>query len=254
VKFIFFISIYFLFLSESYGRVFSFENESIAPYFNLKAGLPTMGTTPIEWQSVDHYSGDKINFLYGGEFGVYIKGGALGMSLGILVDTFDPIRDGKGLDSAGTQLYSVNTTGIAYGPTLQFDYQISNIDNYLWKLMIGGGYQFSKIDNEYSYSSAGQILAGGQTSSIESYKSNSPFAVVGVSTEFLMSGTTTLSIMLGYHYNFQKNWKYSGGTQNVAGVQTDGSDVLSEDGTFKQINWSYPFLQMGFQFYVDKVQ
>lgn len=249
------VNILLFFLAESsQARVFSFEGESVAPYIGLRSGLSSMGSKPFEWQSATSYSGDDIDLLYGGEFGIYLRGESLGVSFGILVHKFDPVTAGVGTNAGGTNLFSVDMDGLAYGPNILFDYQFSRKPGYMWKFIIGGGYQFAKMESEYTFTATGQALVGGQTTLTESYKSDSPFAVMGVATEFMMSGTTTISLLFGYHYNFNKQWKYYGGGRNLAGVHSDGDSVLFEDGSAKELDWSYPFLQLGFQFYVDTVR
>lgn len=248
------LSSFFMFLGQGQARVFSFENESVAPFIQLRSGLSSMGTAPYQWQSAGRYSGDKVDLVYGGEFGVYLRGSGFGMSLGILVHTFDPVQGGAGANSGGTSLYTVDSEGLAYGPQVLFDYQFSREQNYMWKFVLGGGYQFSKISNSYTFTSDGQALVGGQSSLEETYRSDSPFATIGVGTEFVMSGTTTVSVLLGYHYTLNQVWKYSGSGQNFSGSFSEGGTVLFEDGSQKKIDSSYPFLQLGFQFYVDTVR
>lgn len=236
------------------ARVFSFANESVAPYFNVRGGLPSMSNEPYRWQSAAGYSGDEIDFVYGGEFGIYLRGGSVGMALGILVDTFQPIHGGRGENVAGQNLYSVNTEGIAFGPSLNFDYQLSSDAHYLWKLVVGGGYKIAKMENTYSLTAAGQALNGGAVTATETYTMLSPFATFGIAAEFFLSGSATMNFLFGYHLSLNNEWKYRGGGQNFAGVYSEGSDVLFEDGTAKMIHWSYPFLQVGFHFYIDTLR
>lgn len=246
--------IVFLYLSSSEARVFVFDEESFAPYIKLRTGLTSMGSAPYEWQAASSYSGDDVGFVYGGEFGVYLRGGGFGIALGVLVHSFDPVSGGKAQDASGVELFSVETEGLAYGPSLIFDYQFSETKSYLWKVIFGGGYQFANIENIYSFTAAGQALVGGQTSLTESYKTGAAFAVIGVSTEFIMSGSTTVSVTAGYHYSMADQWKYGQGGQNFAGTHSQGDNILLEDGATKAIDWSYPFLQVGFQFYTSTIR
>jgi hypothetical protein len=245
-----------IFLVQSYAgaRVFVFEDESFAPYIQLRTGVSSMGEDPYRWQGATQYGGDSVDLMYGGEFGFYMRGSGFGLALGVLVHTFDPVTGGRGLNAAGTQLYSVDLEGLAFGPQIVFDYQFSSAESYVWKLLLGGGYQFAKIESTYSYTAAGQALNGGQASLAESYKQESMFALVGVSTEFMMSGTTTLSVTAGYHYNLNQEWNYGQGGQNFAGTHNQGASVVFEDGSAREIDWSYPFIQLGFHFYVDTLR
>ena len=212
-----------------------------------------MGSAPYRWQSADNFGGDEVDLVYGGEFGLYLRGMGFGAAFGVLVHTFDPVSQGSAANG-GTSLYTVDVKGMAYGPQVAFDYQFVSTETYLWKLIVGGGYQFAKIENTYNFTAAGQALVGGQTSLAESYKQEAPFALLAISTEFVTSGTTTVSVTAGYHYSFSKDWKYGQGGQNFAGNHSQGDDVLFEDASSKTIDWSYPFLQVGFQFYVDTVR
>lgn len=189
--------------------------------------------------------------MYGGEFGVYFRTSHFGLALGVLVHTFDPIAGGKGFNGASTQLYSVDVEGLAYGPQLAFDIQFAKTETYMWKLIFGGGYQFAKLESTYNFTATGQPLVGGLSQVTESYKQEAPFALLALSTEFMFSGTTTISVTAGYHYSFSQDWKYGEGGQNFAGGHSQGGDVVFEDSTMKPIDWSYPFLQVGFNFYID---
>lgn len=247
-------SVPILFLSHfAQARVFSFENESVASYLNFRVGMGSVGNSPYQWQSASSYGGDSFELGYGGDFGVYFRTSSFGLALGILVHTFDPVTGGTGSNSSGS-LYTVESEGLAYGPQILFDYQFGYTKSYMWKLVFGGGYQFAKFESTYTVSSAGQSLVGGQTSFSESLKGSFPFAVLGVGTEFMMSGSMTMNVLFGYHYTFSGSWQYGEGGQNFAGSHSQGANVLFEDGTEKSIDWSYPFLQVGFQFYIDKVR
>jgi hypothetical protein len=243
-----------LFSCPAQARVFNFENESVAPYLNLRGGMSGLGSAPYQWQSAASYGGDDVGFNYGGEFGVYFSLGALGLGLGMLVDSFDPVTGGTGADAGGSQLFTVNTEGISYGPHLFFDYILSAQPSSRWKLVVGGGYQYLKLENNYNFTTAGQALVSGQSSLLETYKTSALFATLGVATEFVMAGTTTMSILLGYHHSFAEQWNYDGGVTNFAGTNGPGAAVVFEDASTKTMDWSYPFLQLGFQFYVDKVR
>ncbi len=243
-----------LFFQVSYARVFMFEKETMAPYLQLRSGLSSMGSAPYQWQSAATFSGDEVDLIYGGEFGVYFRTHGVGVSLGVLVHTFDPVSGGRGQTASGVSLFSVDVEGMAYGPQVAFDLQFAQTETYLWKFIVGGGYQFAKIESTYSFTATGQSLAGGQSQLTESYKQDTPFAMLAISTEFLMSGTTTVSVTAGYHYSFSDEWKYGEGGQNFAGSHSQGGDVLFEDASTKDIDWSYPFVQVGFQFYVDTIR
>jgi len=250
----FIVFLFLIFSQHSYARVFMFDEESVAPYLNMRAGVTSMGSTPYAWQTTSAYTGDEIDLVYGGEFGIYFRGGSFGVGLGVLVQTFDPVTGGKGENISGTQLFSVDVEGLAYGPQITFDYQFASTDLYMWKLIFGGGYQFAKIESTYSFTATGQTLNGGQASLTESYKQDSAFAMLGLSTEFIMSGTTTLTVTAGYHYSLSKEWEYGQGGENFAGSHLQGGKVSFEDASVKPIDWSYAFIQLGFQFYVDTVR
>lgn len=237
-----------------YARIFSFENESIAPYLNIRAGMSGMGSAPYEWQSAGQYSGDDVGLIYGGEFGIYMRTQSLGLSIGLLVDTFDPVTGGSGSDSSGNLLYRVDVEGLSYGALINFDFTLSRAEGYLWKFFVGGGYQYLKLESVYTMSAAGQALVSGQSTFSESYKTAAPFGNIGVSTEFHMSGSTTMNVALGYHYSLASGWNHGQGVTNFAGSANQGDGVVLEDGSEKSMDWSYPYVQVGFQFYVDKVR
>ena len=254
LKFHFLLLVLLAQTTPSWGRVFSFANETVAPYVNFRGGLSSMGADPFRWQSASTYAGDEVDLIYGGEFGIYLRGSTFGMAAGVLVHTFDPVAGGSASAAGGGLLYSADVEGISYGGQLVFDYQLSSNESYLWKIIFGGGYQFSKIESTYTMSTAGAALVGGQTSFTESYKQTAPFAVLGVSTEFPMAGTTTLTVTAGYHYTMGGNWEYGQGGQNFAGVHAQGDTVNLENGSAREIDWSYAFIQVGFNFYVDTVR
>lgn len=228
--------------------------ESIAPYLNLRTGLSPMASDSFSWQSVSSYSGDEVDLIYGGEFGIYFRGGGLGLGLGVLVHTYDPVTGGHGNNAAGTSLYTVDSKGMAYGPKLTIDYQFSQTPTYNWKFGVSGGYQFIKVENTYNMTTTGQALVAGQSTIDESLKTATPFAQVEIGTEFLLTKTTTMNVTLGYHHSLDSDWTYGEGGTNFVGTHSQGDKVLFEDGSRKLINWSYPFIQLGFQFYVDTVR
>lgn len=236
------------------ARVFSFGDETMAPYIGLRGGQSSLGRKPYEWQSASSYTGDEADLIYGGEFGIYFRGSTLGVGAGVVISTFDDISAGQGFNAGSTQLYTAQIEGLSYGPVLNFDIHFAEMGTSVWKVLIGGGYQFSEMEAQYSFTATGQPLVGGQVSLSEKYRNESLFATVGVGTEFLMSGTTTMQLMLGYHYNFNQEWSYDGGGQNLAGAHNSGDTVIFENGSAKKMDFSYPFLQLNFYFYVDTVR
>ena len=80
------------------ARVFNFDMESVAPYLNLRTGMSSMGNAPYNWQTPASYGGDEVGLMYGGEFGVYFRGGGFGLGLGMLVHTHDPVTGGTASD------------------------------------------------------------------------------------------------------------------------------------------------------------
>ncbi len=236
------------------ARVFSFENESFAPYLSVLGGSPSTQHQPYSWQSTSGFTGDRFDLIYGGEFGFYLRGGSMGMKLGALVQKFDPVQGAIGRNAAGLALFSVDSEGLSYGPHFQLDYQFAKTPQYHWMILVGGGIQFAKINNSYSMTTAGQALVGGQTSLNEAYKTQYNFATLGIGTEFFLTRTTTMSFVLGYHYMLEPQWKYVTTGENFAGPNSDGQEVRLENGALKNINWSHIFLQLSFQFYTKTLR
>ncbi len=246
--------IIFLISLKSQARVFSFENESVAPYLNFRGGMSQLEEDPYAWQSASRYSGDKFDLTYGGEFGLYLRGAGMGLRLGVLVQTFDGVQAAQGLRTDGTALYSANSEGLLFGPAFSIDIQLAEQPTHLWKVVFGGGYQWGQFENNYSMTAAGEALVGGQSEFSETYKSQMFYAVAGVGTEIVLADETTIEFMLGYHHSFPVTWLYAGGGENFAGTHNGDDDVVFEGGARKTLNLSYPFLQVGFQFYLDLVR
>lgn len=253
-RLVFGLLILFLGLSAQ-ARVFSFANETVAPYVHFRGGMSSMGNEPYRWQSASTYSGDEVDLVYGGEFGLHLRTPyGIGVSFGVVIDTIDPVEGAMAANGAGVNLFTVDTKALSYGGSVLFDYEFTQTPTFLWKFVFGGGYQFADIENTYTLSGTGQPLVGGQTSFTETYKADIPFAVVGLGTEMALSGSATISFLFGYRHALVDEWTYAGGGQNFAGVHGDGADVVFEDASKKTINWSYPFLQVGFNFYIDTVR
>ncbi len=248
-----FLGFYFV-PSLAQARLFSFNNETVAPYFNLRGGMSQLGSDPYQWQSVGTYSGDKFDFTYGGEFGLYLRGAGMGLRVGALVQTFDDVSGGLGSDSSGNVLFSVVSQGRLFGPSFAFDIQFAEQPTHLWKLVLGGGYQWAQFENDYSVTAQGQPFVSGQSQFSEKYKAQLYYAMIGVSGEIVLTDTTTVEFLLGYHYSFPAEWKYSGGGENFSGIYQEGDKVQYEDGTDKSLDLSYPFIQIGFNFYIDLVR
>ncbi len=240
--------------SNSQARVFSFDNESFAPYFAIQGGLPSTNHQPYSWQSTSSLIGDRFDFIYGGEFGVYFRTQSVGLRLGALMQKFDPVQGATGLNSLGDPLFSVESSGLSYGPIVQLDYQFAKTPHYHWMFLVGGGLQYAKMENSYNFTSDGQSLVNGQTAINESYKAQYSFATIGIGTEVLLVKNTTVSFILGYNHMFEPDWKYATTGSSFAGPHTDAQPLLLEDGTPKKINWSHIFLQLSFQFYTQTLR
>lgn len=251
------LGIFFSFLLFSpllQARVFSFENESVAPYLNFRGGMSQLENDPYAWQSAGQYSGDEFDLTYGGEFGLYLRGAGMGLRLGVLVQTFDGVNAAVGSRADGSALYSADSEGLLFGPSFSLDFQLAEQPTHLWKVVFGGGYQWGQFENDYTTTAAGQALVSGQSEFSETYKAQMFYAMVGIGTEIVLADETTIEFMFGYHHSFPVTWSYSGGGENFAGTHGPDDEVVFEDGGRKTLNLSYPFLQVGFQFYLDLVR
>jgi hypothetical protein len=236
------------------ARVFSFEQESFAPFLNLRGGMSSMGYAPYDWQQVQGHGGGKADFIYGGEFGARWRSPHFAFSLGVLVQRLDAVRGVQGFDGFGASLFAAEAEALAFGPTAQLDIQLAQATTHQWKLFFGGGYQFAKHQTRYQLTSLGQSTWGLPGEVQETYKATIPHATFGIGAEFLMAKTTTMSLQLGYHHSISSAWTHGQNGTNMAGTYTEGAPVIFEDGTTKPINWSYAFLQIGFQFYVQTLR
>jgi len=243
-----------IFSTSVQARVFSFENESFAPYFAIQGGQSSTNHQPYTWQGTSTFLGDRFDFIYGSEFGVYFRTHSVGVRLGALVQKFDPVQGATGFNSLGDPLFSVESSGLSYGPIVQLDYQFAKTPLYHWMLLIGGGLQVAKMANNYNFTSVGQSLVNGQAAINETYKAQYSFATIGLGTEVLLAKTTTVSFILGYNHMIDPDWKYVTTGSSFAGPHTDGQALLLEDGTSKKINWSHLFLQVSFQFYTKTLR
>ena len=250
----FFILVLLLFSSTSSARLFDFSMESVAPYLNLRTGMSSMGSDPYFYQTPASYGGDEVGLMYGGDFGVYFRGGGFGVSLGLLVHTHDPVTGATASDGSGNRLLTVDSEGLSYGGIFNIDYQFSQTKAYNWKLTLGGGYEIIKHENTYVYTAAGEALVTGSPTLTESFKTAAAFVNVAIGTEFHLFKTTTMTITGGYHYSLADSWENGQGGQNFAGTQAQGGSALLENGSARNIDWSYPYLQIGFNFYVDTVR
>lgn len=213
-----------------------------------------MGSSPFAWQGVDSYGVNKAEFIYGTEFGAKWRASNVGVSLGVLVQKLDPVLGAQAFGAGNSMLYSAETEALSYGPTLQFDVQFAKAKSHMWWVFLGGGYQFMKMQNSYQLSSLGQTEFSLPAEVSETYKANIPFATLGVGAEFLFAKTTTLSLQLGYHHSLTSTWTHGQDGTSFAGAYSNGSTVYLQDGSEKAINWSYFFLQVGFQFYVETLR
>lgn len=244
-----------LFLGQtSQARVFDFENESFSPFLNLRGGQTGMGTDPFGWQGVSSYGVNEAKFIYGGEFGARWRASSFGVSLGLLVQKLNPVKGAQAFDASNALLYTAETEALSFGPTLQMDIPFGKTPSHMWWLFLGGGYQFIKMQNSYQLTTLGQSGFSLPAEVSETYRASIPFATTGVGAEFLFVKTTTISLQLGYHHSLSSAWTHGQNGSNFAGNYTEGSQVTLQDGSEKSIHWSYFFLQVGFQFYVDTLR
>jgi len=253
-RFMILICALLLFTQTALARVFDFEKESFSPYLNLRGGQTSMGTSPFAWHEVSTYGVREAKFIYGGEFGARWRSSTLGVSLGVLVQKLDPVLGAQAFDANSALLYTAETEALSFGPTLQLDIQFAKKTSHMWWLFLGGGYQFIKMQNSYQLTALGQTDFSLPAEVSETYRASIPFASTGVGAEFLFSKTTTISLQLGYHHSLSSAWTHGQNGSNFAGSYIEGSPVILQDGSEKNINWSYFFLQVGFQFYVETLR
>ena len=234
------------------ARVFDFSKETVAPYVSARGGTSSIGTDTYSWQTPASYSGTTASLHYGGGFGISLRGESIGLQFGILVDTLNKIEAAKGLNASGAELYSVDSEALTYGGLFAINYQFKKMKTSMWKVTVGGGYQYAKVKNTYSATADGQ--AAGINSVTESFLSEHPFAMASVGAEFHLSGATTLSLDLGYQYRLGNTWTYGEGGSNFAGAHNQGGNVVLENGSNKLIDWNYPYIEVTFRFYIDKVR
>ena len=236
----------------SHARVFDFTMESVAPYFTMQGGVSSLGKSTYEWQTPASFTGAESDYLYGGEFGVLFRGGGFGFFTGVKVTTMADIEGVQAANGSSQTIYSVNSSAVSYAPLAGFLIQFAETKTSVFTVAIGGGYQWNKIENIYAMTAQGTSDTG-LSDFVEILKQEAAFMIATVGYEIHMSGSSTIGFDVGYHYTFPTDWFYGNTGTNLTGGYTQEGAVKLENGSAKEIDWSYPYFQIAFRFYIDVI-
>ena len=246
-------AVIFLLPAFALARQFDLQTETLATYFKADIA-PAAETNQLFAQA----SGAQTTFTqsvpanFNGEIGVLFTSPTVGVRLGIEIS--DPVKVGaaSGNNAAGTQLMTVDSSILGWGPTLHVESYFDVSAEKRFFLSVGAGYLMLTTTNAYTLTATGQSTYPGIANYTESGSASGLDFNGSLGWEFSFSDAATLCLEAGYRYVNVGAITAKSAVTTFNGNIAQGSTLVNQDGSQRSLNLSGPFAGIGFRFYFKR--
>lgn len=242
---LFFLSILLLPAVAS-ARVFDMTKEQFASYLVFSGGSSVVadGAMALE-SSATKYSG-AIAVNPGMEFGFLYVTKTISWRFGFEVIAPPALADVAATNDAGTELYKVKSTVLAYVPKVGLEINLKTTPSSRWFLGGTAGTASVTVVNEYS-----ALTIAPNADFTAKYKGSATSWAAVLGYEMAAFDTTTFVIEAGYRNMNADKLVYSEAVASgFSGAHAAGDDVMKTDGEHRGINLTGPYASLGFRFFL----
>ncbi len=184
-----------------------------------------------------------------GEFGFVYGSDPVNFRFGIEVLSPANIKDVKGSDVAGTELYSVNSEASAVIPKVVIEMAFKRWSTARMIIFAGAGSASLVARNSYVFTTAGTTQFG-LADFYEDLRGTSTMYEGGLGFEGLLADTTTYVLEAGYRSLNFSEIKHNRDVTTFTGAVVKGDAAKNMDATSRVMNFTGYYLSLTFRFWI----
>ncbi len=239
-----------VFCQSAMARVFLIKESSFSAY--LKGSYTPTATkntllSDSSGTSVTLDSEFKTNMS--GEFGFIYGGETLNFRFGIEVVSPANIKDVKGSDAAGNELYSVNSEVSVVVPKVGIEFTFKRWNTARMILYAGAGSTSLVGRNSYVFTTAGTTQFG-LADYYEDLRASSTMYEGSMGFEGLLADTTTYLFEAGYRSMSFTSVKHNRDVSTLTGTVVKGDAAKNMDTSARTLDLSGYYLSLSFRFWI----
>ena len=234
------------------ARVFSYKDAGVAAFLRGTGGLSQLDQDQFANANGGVSVDGSSQYQYGGELGAALNFGNLQVRLGAEVIQHRPVSEGKGTDSSGAQMFTLNSSVFVFNPNVTFEYSYAGSGDMRYYGALGGGYANVTVVNEYKMTGAGTTRFG-VTDFDEKMETTVYELHAETGLETLFTDNVTFLAGVGYRHFLVPCLKYKNDASTIStpGGVIKVDPVLNEDGSKRHLNLGGFFASIGFRFYLN---
>lgn len=240
-------------VSAAHGRVFSYREASVAPYFRGTGGLSTLGSEAFKNSSgTDTALDGGSQFTYSGEVGVLFPlSSTVNLRLGAEVLQHNRVNTEGYRPAGGNKRFDLESSSLIFIPSATLEFVFQSRGPFRTLFEIGAGWADVTIKNDYMMTVDGTADLG-VNSFTEKLGATGWSTHVALGMEALFTDNVTLLGQAGYRYLPVKNLNYKSAVQNIVepGGVGKGDSVLNHSGDERNFDLGGFFIGLSFRFYL----
>ncbi len=232
------------------ARVFNIEKESFAAYLKGTYG-PSSITNSLNSDSKGNNAtlDSRLPYNLSGELGFVYATPVVALRFGLEVIRPPDLKDAKGTDAGGNNLYSLTSEMSVLVPKFSMDINMKHWEKAKIFLEIGAGYASLAARNSYTFTAAGKTQFS-IPDFYEDLRAGAPLYEAGLGYESLLTDATTFLVEGGYRVLNFTSVKHNSDTTTFQGPLTKGTVATNMDGSNRTLNLNNYFIGLSLRFWL----
>ncbi len=249
---LFILTLNLLLLSNAEARKFDFKSNWLASSIGGSWGPSQLGDKGYADSSGPQtFFNQKVESNFSGDFSVLMALGRMNIRLGAELLIPRTLSELQGTNAAGSPYFQVKSSVFSVIPEINIEFVLLQTMNAKVFAGVGGGYAFTTLKNQYTFTALGNSQYPGIGDYTESSSSADPMYQGLIGFEVLMSDNVTFTMDGGYRYLPVRGLKYNTDNNGLdAHSHKAGDTVINDDGTQRLLNLSGGFAAISFRFYL----
>ena len=234
----------------SEARVFNIEKESFAAYLKGTYGPSSiLNTLNSDSKGNNAVLDSRLAYNLSGELGFVYATPSIAMRFGLEVIRPPDLKDAKGTDAAGNNLYSLTSELSVIAPKFSVDINLKRWEKAKLFLELGAGYASLAARNSYILTTAGKTQFA-IPDFYEDLRAGAPLYEAGIGYESLLTDATTFLVEGGYRVLNFTSVKHNSDITTFQGPVTKGAAATNMDGSNRTLNLNNYFIGLSLRFWL----
>jgi len=250
-------SVFVLATTLAEARVFSFQDNWVAPYLRGTGGMSNIARDAYRNTSgtLTDFGNASVDYNFTAEFGFsFVFSDQFLLRLGVEGVKTQTIAATGNATGTTTNHMNIDSRISGMQPVANAEFSFPVKDNKRYFIFVGAGWGDFKVANEYAITTDGQTDYGSVPSYKEVWQGDAISYQLGAGFEMHALDNVTLSVEAGYRMMNISDWTYADTLQVIrGGAATNiakGAKVTNNSGTAIELDLSGAFIGFMFRFYI----